>query len=351
MDSQFLLGSYTDRPGLKHPGKGISLLSLDEDRGMVTELSCEDKVLNPSYLNYDRASGILLAGTENAGKEGTLSTFRIKEDNSFRPISSIEGPGPSNCHVNRDPSRDLAFATSYKGGSLKVYSMDGAEVVENILYHFYEGKGPNEARQEQPHAHQAVISPNGRYLYVADLGSDTLWIHDLDALTGPPRPVKTSSGLGPRHMVFHPVSGRLYVVCELIATLLVFDWNEVDGNLTLLQEVRTADEQDIPTAQPSGIKIHPSGKTIALANRFTDTISVFDINEETGLAEKRNTFPGRGVHCRDLEFSFSGKWLLLAHQESCDIQLCAFDGKTGQPTGDWGKAFVTGSPTCLVALT
>jgi 6-phosphogluconolactonase len=351
MKSHYALGCYTDRPGLKLSGKGISLLELDENVGTLTEQSFFKDVINPSYLHYNQEDKLLLSATENGKGTGCLSSFCLSTSHGLESFSHIEGPGRSNCHINRDPERDLAFVASYKDGRLKVYSMKEGLFLENILDYPYSGKGPNEARQEQSHAHQAVLSPNNQFLYVADLGSDTLWIHDLNRIEEAPRGVKTSPGVGPRHMVFHPQSNRLYVVCELIPTLLVYEWNETDGKLTLLQKSRTVEEADLSIAQPSGIKIHPSGQTLVLANRFSDTITIFKLNKETGLAENRDIIESRGTHCRDLEFSPSGRWLMLAHQESCDIQLCQFDENLGQPTGDWGESFETGSPTCLVSLT
>ncbi|MDC7224740.1 MAG: beta-propeller fold lactonase family protein [Spirochaetales bacterium] len=351
MISPYALGCYTDRPGLKNPGKGLALLELDEEAGTVREKFFLGNVTNPSYLSWDGENRLLLAAMEDGKGTGCLSSYRLTDEAEFSLLSRVDGPGRSNCHINRDKQRDLAYVTSYKDGHLKAYSMEKGTIGRNILDYAYEGKGPNEARQEQPHAHQAVLSPDKAYLYVADLGSDTLWIHSPDNLDRPPRAVNTSPGLGPRHMVFHPRNGRLYVVCELIPTLLVFDWNDKDGSLTLLQEIPTVEEKDISTAQPSGIKIHPSGKTVTLANRFTDTVTVFDLNGETGLAENREIFSGRGKHCRDLEFSPSGRWLMLAHQESCDIQLCPYNELTGRPEGEWGEPFETGSPTCIVPLT
>ncbi len=332
------------------PGKGISLLELDEAKGSLREIHSFTGVKNPSYLCFDRREKLLLAATENDENRGAVTSFRLSGNRALSRLSFIDGPGRANCHVNMDSTCRLVFAASYGEGRLKVYSLEGGRLIENILDHNYEGKGPNEERQEHSHAHQAVLSPDERWLYVADLGSDCLWIHDMDDLSAPPRSVKTPPGKGPRHMVFHRESQRLYVVCELIPALLVFDWDSRTGNLSLIQDAATVEDGDNPKAQPSAVKIHPSGKTVTLANRFTDTVTVFDINGESGLVENRLIFPGRGLICRDLEFSPSGKWLLMAYQESCDIQLCPFDQETGRPVVGWGEAFETGTPTCLVPL-
>ena len=302
MASLFALGSYTDRPGLRNPGRGITLLELDEKEGRLREVHRYGDVKNPSYLCYNPAERLILAATENDENKGAVTSFRLTSGNSLEKLSVIEGPGRANCHVNMDRGRQMVFAASYGEGRLKAYSLREGALKENILDYTYEGHGPNRERQEHSHAHQAVISPDGRRLYVADLGGDRLWIHDLDRLDGKPRSVKTSPGLGPRHMVFHPESRKLYVVCELIPTLLVFDWDSGTGGLSLLQEILTVEEGDNPKAQPSAIKIHPSGKTVILANRFTDSTTVFDINEKKRPRGKQNhifqsgkNLPGSGI--------------------------------------------------------
>jgi 6-phosphogluconolactonase (cycloisomerase 2 family) len=51
-----------------------------------------------------------------------------------------------------------------------------------------------------------------------------------------------------------------------------------------------------------------------------------------------------------MTFSPSGEWLLIANQDSNDIQVKAFDPGEGMTLDKWAEPFETGSPVCLVVL-
>ncbi|XWK51748.1 beta-propeller fold lactonase family protein [Tunturiibacter empetritectus] len=55
----------------------------------------------------------------------------------------------------------------------------------------------------------------------------------------------------------------------------------------------------------------------------------------------------RGKVPRHLTLDPSGRWLLIANQESDTISVLARDGKTGKLT-DSGKSFPLSRPQCLV---
>jgi len=63
-----------------------------------------------------------------------------------------------------------------------------------------------------------------------------------------------------------------------------------------------------------------------------------------------DSFPSRGKTSRDICFSSSGKWLLMAHQDSNDIQVCSFDPQTGRPENKWAQPLKLGTPACLILL-
>ena len=346
MISKYALGCYTDKPGRKYPGKGITLITLDEDKGVLKETGVFEGVKNPSYLWFDSESALMLAATENGRDQGCITSFSY-DGNNLSEKSVIEGPGRSNCHVNANLSKAMVFAASYGDGHAKIYSLKDKSLTGTLLDYTYKGEGPNQDRQSEPHAHQTVLSPDKSHIYVVDLGSDAIWIHNLDKIDFEPVKISTPPGLGPRHMVFH--GDKAYVLCELIPTLLVFDYDPPTGKLSLIQNLSTVENQKNSPAQPAAIKVHPSGKTLVVSNRFADSVTLFSLTF-SGRAEKTAIFESRGKTCRDLEFSPSGEWLIMTHQDSDNIELCRFDGRTGLFLDMWGDSFESGTPTCIISL-
>lgn len=75
------------------------------------------------------------------------------------------------------------YAISYLDGLLAVYPRNGTCLAEPQIIR-YSGSGPKGtkgSRQQSAHAHQAVISPDGRFLYVGDLGTDSVYRHEISA--------------------------------------------------------------------------------------------------------------------------------------------------------------------------
>jgi len=88
--------------------------------------------------------------------------------------------------------------------------------------------GPNTARQEAPHPHEAIVDLTGQYILVPDLGADLVRVFGYDnyALTLTEyASLKATPGSGPRHAVFYNSTESttegiyLFVVAELANTI------------------------------------------------------------------------------------------------------------------------------------
>lgn len=123
-------------------------------------------------------------------------------------------------------------------------------IVLHFLTRIITGSGPVSDRQDHSYPHEAIDSPDGRFVFVPDLGADQIHSFSLTSpttcgLTQLPS-IKTDAGDGPRHMKFYSKINNqtyAYVVTELsgvIRSYLVED----DGNLKLLK---------VQSARPSGL--------------------------------------------------------------------------------------------------
>ncbi|MDA3811608.1 MAG: lactonase family protein [Spirochaetaceae bacterium] len=351
----FATGCYTEKvahvPGAC--GEGIGILSFNEENGRIKKVSLTGDLNNPTYLNWNRKKQYLYAVTERSEDGGEVCTFSLNNFKALHLVGKQPGPGRSACHVSGDPEKNMLFAASYSDGCMKAYKLiDG--VPDKAFHDFsYSGRGPNTSRQSEPHAHQVLFGPDKKYLYVCDLGSDTIWKHDLSesSLNGSTA-LKVPGGYGPRHLAFDTDGQYAFILCELVPQLLVAEIDQKTGNLNILQDLPTVDSSYKEISAPAAIKVHPSGKTLVVSNRFDDSITVFRIIREkvkVHLEEVEN-FSTRGKTPRDMTFSPSGEWLLIANQDSNDIQVKAFDPGEGMTLDKWAEPFETGSPVCLVVL-
>jgi 6-phosphogluconolactonase len=129
---------------------------------------------------------------------------------------------------------------------------------------------------------------------------------------------------------------------------------ENDGKLEMLQEIPSIAEVEewLPYPAPAAIKIHPSGKTLAVSNRFRDSVAVFEIirlGGEMHLAFS-GEYPCGGKTPRDIEFSADGSYLLVANQDSHIISCLNFSSDNGLFSGKFGPELEIGSPACIVRI-
>src|SRR5690606_33933996 len=167
---EMFVGTYTE--GTK--GVGIYYYTLDLLKG-ETILQSVTASPNPSFLA--RAGNRLLAVNEHI-YNGKVSLFEIAS-NKLCLLDMISSFGGHPCHVTCTMDGMLTFVSNYTGGSLQLYALSASrDKLFSLEGMEYEGNGPH-VRQKSPHIHAAFWSPDGQ-LYVSDLGSDQIYIYDLD---------------------------------------------------------------------------------------------------------------------------------------------------------------------------
>ena len=109
-----------------------------------------------------------------------------------------------------------------------------------------EGCGPNPDRQTHSYCHHAVFYKNN--LYVVDLGTDTISVYNYNNTNGEVNLVgnriKTEAGAGPRHILFHQDKSLAFVCNELNSTTNVYRIDSSNGQLELVQTIKTRREED-----------------------------------------------------------------------------------------------------------
>ena len=306
-------------------------------------------VLNPSYLALDETGTYIFAASENFDKEGAVWVFRRQLDGRLVATGTRPSGGRATCHVCVT-ARGIVCASSYIDGSLSVFRFRNGTIGPRERLFHYQGKSVNAARQESSHAHQAGVSHDLHWLYVCDLGADRIWCHPItDGGIAPalPNSVATPAGSGPRHLVFHPTHPRIYVICELNAHLLTYDWSTVNGLLTLVDDQPSLPNDWNGEPAAAAIRVHPSGTALYVSNRNHDSLTAFNL-DTNGRAELACCIPAGGKAPRDLAVDPTGRWLLAANQKSNNLTIHPLDSKNNLPTGRTPVIAAIATPTCIL---
>ncbi|HEY3837800.1 MAG TPA: beta-propeller fold lactonase family protein, partial [Bryobacteraceae bacterium] len=186
-------------------GNGIPVFKLDAATGKITSLGEQATTKTPAWMTISPNGKFLYAINEQA--DGVSSFALDVKTGKLTPLNHVATKGKGPCHVSIDHTGKAIFVANYGSGSLESYQIkadgsigDRASFIQN------EGSSANAERQKGPHAHSANISPDNRFLVLADLGLDKLLVFKIDPSTAtltPNDPPFTSikPGSGPRHFV------------------------------------------------------------------------------------------------------------------------------------------------------
>jgi 6-phosphogluconolactonase len=343
-----LIGTYTT-----NGSDGIYVYRFYTESGRLAYLNRTTGVDNPSYLCVAN-NGKFVYSVNEVGddRKGSVSAF------SFEPVVGTinlinkqpSGAGP--CYISVDKDQKHVFAANYAGGSLSVFPLnaDGSlKQASQIIQD--QGTGPDKTRQDKPHVHTAMLSPDEKYLLYSDLGTDKLNIYRYKSsqeqpLTPANPPfISVTPGDGPRHIDFSANHKFLYVLTEMGANVYTYEYN--GGKPKMLQKVSMMADGSIQ--QPGGADIHvsPDGLFLYATNRGTaNEIVIYAINQETGLLTFVNRQGTGGNHPRNFVIDPTGNFLLVANMKSNNIIVYKINRTTGKLSQTNNRVDLD-SPSCL----
>ncbi|QGZ66197.1 lactonase family protein [Paraburkholderia acidisoli] len=345
-----VVGTYTlPMPHVNGQGKGLYVLGFDTATGRLSERSIQEAV-NPSYVALSADRRRLYAVREVDGNDGPgVSTFELDpRTGALRLLNDTPTPGGWPCHVSVDNDVSLLLVSNYATGEVLRYRLDAQGVpAEAPQLLKREGSGPNAARQDGPHAHCALVSPDKRHVYLADLGIDGVVRHRLtdgalDEAIDTVLPA--AAGAGPRHLVFTLSGKHLLVNYELSSTVRMYALDETEPRL--VGEISTLPELFKGESATGGMRLHPSGKFVYVGNRGHDSVFAARIDEAEGTLTPIGTWAVEGRTPRDLRVSPDGTFLLAASQDDGFIRVFSIDPQTGA-LSDTGHTHAIPSAVCI----
>lgn len=300
---------------------------------------------NASYQAISADTKYMFSVMEEGKGKSAVSSYMKNPSGEYVFINSEATIGNGPCFVAYREASQTLYAANYGGGSLSVFKTANGKILPIAQHIVYTGSGVIKGRQESPHAHQVVVSPDQQYIYVTDLGADKIHRHKIrqDGLVEERADdIQIKSGSGPRHLVFDKTGKFAYLITELGGAVHVFSVK--DNAFSLVQETAA----DTASASPKGsadIHISPSGKWLISSNRITSNeLTIFKILSN-GTLEKMAHQP---VAKKPRNFSFdpTGKHVLVASQDENKVQVFAFDDKKGT-LKDTGQDIQVRMPVCL----
>lgn len=341
-----LVGTYTTGES-----EGIYVYQFDTVSGFSKYKSVV-KVTNPSYLTINKEGTHVYSVSETGDAKAATNAFVFdKKDGTLKLLNSQLTGGADPCYIELDKTGKHVVTANYSGGSITAFNINGDGTLTTAAQLIrFTGKGADAERQKAPHLHCVRYSPDGKFLFADDLGTDKIHkftINEGDEgnylKVGTPAAFDVAPGSGPRHLDFHPNGKYAYLISELSGAVIAFNYDANAGNLTQIQTIQA---DTLGAKGSADIHVSPDGKFLYASNRLKgDGIAIFSINQADGKLTKVG-YQETGVHPRNFVITPNGKFLLVASRDNDVIQIFLIDRVTGLLENTY-KDIELDMPVCL----
>lgn len=324
------LGTYT-RSGAS---RGIYAVRLENDSGRLSAPWLAAEATDPGWLEFSPDRRLLYTIHASPGQ---AVAYRVDATNGLltplnaKPLATGGMAAP--CHLALSRHGSVMLAANYHEGfvaSLPVVS-DGSLGEPAAVRHT--GRSVHPTRQEKPHVHSVTLSPDERFVIVADLGTDRVVSYPLlaDGRLGPAAAsFAAKPGAGPRHAKFSRDGRHLHVVNELDNTITTLAYDAATAALSLVGSVNTLPNDFTGASTAAEIRVHPVGRFVYASNRGHDSIGVFDEDVTSRRLHHVQTIASGGRTPRNFALSPDGRWLVCGHQDTPLVTVFEVDTATGR---------------------
>ena len=264
----------------------LYISSCDENGGIYHcilnrngEIEICDKLVLPKVMYTvieNNSIYAILRAPFSKNNDSGIVRIDLCEDGRMGAVSKIQSTkGEVGCHLY--VNNDAIYAVNYISGSV-------IKLPDTLVIH--EGKSVNITRQDAPHTHYITASPNGKYIYVTDLGTDKIYTYDKNLNC-----INTTSsalGAGPRHLAFSDDGSYAFCANELSSTVAMYKIS--DDKLILVDEKSTlfgGNPESIAAA------IRCKGNSVYVSNRGDDSVVELSFDEKGLKQEKRYDCGGK----------------------------------------------------------
>jgi len=334
--------------------KGIYRATFDPASGKLTTASLAAEIGSPGFLALAPSGDRLYAVANFPGGPG-VAGFRVQADGSLLPINTSPTGDGGGAHVAVHPSGKFLLTAQYGGGSVALFPLDDVgRLGPAKLSRHDAGSGVVPSRQEKAHPHWCGFSPDGCFALVPDLGMDAIVVYRVDGSV----PSITRHGLipanpggGPRHMRFS-IDGRfIYLLNEISLAVTTYSWDAAAGTAKMLSAVPALSEEakrKEASCSAAEILVHPTANFVYSSNRGHDSVTVYREDPVSGRLVVTEVEPVRGALPRNINLDPSGKWLLAAGADSNTISVFQVNLDTGELRFQPKAVINVPGPICIV---
>ena len=316
------VGSYTHGSSKD----GIHVYDVDVEKGTLTERSGVE-VSNASHTAISKNSRYLYS-IEDEG----VAVFERDSEGDLSRINSVNIDGMRGCYLATDVDGKYLYVAGYHDGKVTVVHthQDGrlGSLMDGV---FHKGLGSVAERNFRPHVNCVRPTPDNKYLCAVDNGLDQVKIYRINKRRHKLELVdilRCPRESGPRIIRFSDDGKFAYILFELTNEIKAYkyDGSGKTPEFELIQSIPTIVVKDKDTHNASsGLAMSHDGKHLFCTTAGTDTVTMFERDEETGLLDRKFFLPVSGEYPKDLVLFPDDKHLAVANHASNTITVFTID--------------------------
>jgi 6-phosphogluconolactonase len=365
------VGTYTNNAA---GSKGIYAWRFDAAANTVTSLGLAAETDSPSWVVVHPNKRFLYAANElpppeAGGPTGAVTAFSIDASSAkLTQIGRVKTNGLAPAHMLVDPTGKWAIVANYgnaagsEGTAIVVFAIgpDGkfADAPTTFIAHVPKpkrldpaGPPPRNGNPPTSHPHCVLLSPDSKFLLVAEKGFDEIVVYRFDVATGrltpntPPSVEATKFAAAPRHLAFGKSGRFLYACYEAGRAVSTFAYDSAQGALSPLDTQSTLPPDAPQTGSCAEIEVHPDGNYLYVSNRGHNSLALFTIDQAKGTLTFKDTFPVGGTP-RNFKIDPTGNYVFAEGQNNGVTVQFRIDRATGVLTKT-SVSLDTPAPVCI----
>lgn len=308
--------------------KGITVYDVDVENGLFKE-RCEMEIDNSSYL-VPSCDGKTLYSIAD---EGVVS-YRIHENGSITRLNTANIRGMRGCQLSVEPEGKYLFVSGYHDGKSTVMHLNPDGTVGSIaagVYH--KGLGSVAERTFRPHISCTRLTPDRKFVMVADLGVDQVKVYrftEEQLVLVDTIPCDLESA--PRHFIFSSDGKFIYLMYEVknVIDVYTYQTGKRSPKIEKIQTIPTTGKKPLTQLTAAcAIRFSSDEKYLFCSNAGDDTVSIFKRDEETGRLELLSCLPISGAYPKDIAIFPDDRHLASFNHESGTITFFSIDYEKG----------------------
>lgn len=305
---------------------GIRIYDVDVENGRLSEKS-KVEITNSSYVTITHNGRFLYSITDFG-----VESFKILPDGNLELVNAASINGMRGCYLSTDYSDQYLFCAGYHDGKITVLRLDSETGAVGAITDelFHRGLGSVAERSFRPHISCVKMTRDNKYLCAADLGIDYVNVYRFDHLRGTLKQVdiiRCDLESAPRHLKFSEDGRFMYVISELKNCIDVYHYHE-ENNMPffdLIQTVPTTEKYEEQGVAASALNISNDGKYILASNAGENSVTLFEISEESGELTELFCLPVSGEYPKDASLFPDNRHIVSLNHETNTMTFFTVD--------------------------